>query len=337
MKRIAFLFLAMLCIPASAQYSVLYHLGKLNGTNTTLTANSVSNYTSFLPLSVARSRYVAVQASFEALANVTNTFDCLLQSSLDNTNWNNIALLTVTSAGTNRAVGSTNSIDVGMSQWLRLAYATNNVSTNLTNVTVLAAYKVAIAQKPYDALGYDLQPASANLTNWATVTTNQLTTRIISLSVADTNSTTTGEKVSALDATTGTGKFKFEYWLRYQSSQTTNGVKFSVNHSGGGVDYFVANMRYGSTGGAAATADATQAGNSATGNIHESFTTRTLSITPNLGPTVGVDAANSNMLAVIEGLISVTTNGVLQLYHASETANASSIQPGSALILTKLD
>jgi hypothetical protein len=94
-------------------------------------------------------------------------------------------------------------------------------------------------------------------------------------------------------------------------------------------------MRYGSTGGGAATAAATMAGASATGNIHESFTRRAISTAANMGPTVSVDSANNDMLVIIEGLIVVSVSGDIQLYHASETANQSRVMDGTMLILTK--
>lgn len=152
---------------------------------------------------------------------------------------------------------------------------------------------------------------------------------------ATTNSTTTGVEITGLNKPTGAGTYVFTYFIKYQSSATTTGVKFGVNHTGTST-MFVANMRYASTGGSAATAAATQAAASATGNIHESFSTRTKSTTvPNLGPTVSVDLANSPMLVIVEGLIVVTAAGDLELWHASEVAASSTVGQGSSLVLIK--
>lgn len=161
--------------------------------------------------------------------------------------------------------------------------------------------------------------------------------KVVSLSAnATANSTTTGVEITGLRVTgTGTGTFVFKYVIRYQAAATTTGVAFGVNHTGTAA-VFAANMRYASTGGAAATAAATQAGASATGNLHESFSTRTKSTTtPNLGPTVSVDSADSDMLVIVEGLIIVTVDGNLALWHASEVAAASTVMAGSSLILSK--
>lgn len=149
---------------------------------------------------------------------------------------------------------------------------------------------------------------------------------------ASANSTTTAAKIGGLDLTVGVGTWFFQYIIRYQAGATTTGVKFSVNHTGT-LTAFVANMRYASTGGAAATAAATQAGNTATGNIHESFSARAKSTAAGMGPTVSVDSANSDMLVIVEGLMIVTVSGTIELYHASEVAAATTVMAGSSLIL----
>lgn len=148
------------------------------------------------------------------------------------------------------------------------------------------------------------------------------------------NSTTTAAKITGLDLTLGAGTYVFQYWIRYVSSITTTGVKFSVNHTGT-ITTFVANARYTSTGGAAATAAATQAGNSATGNLMESFSARAKSTAAGMGPTVSVDTTG-DMLMVIEGLMIVTVSGNIELYHASETAASTTVKAGSSLIITQV-
>lgn len=160
--------------------------------------------------------------------------------------------------------------------------------------------------------------------------------QVISLaSDAASNATTAGVKIAGLDLATLTGTYVFQYFIRYQSSALTTGVKFGVNHTGT-TTVFVANMRYASTGGAAATAAATQNGANATGNIHESFSRRVKSTTaPNLGPTVSVDTINSDMFVIIEGLMVITVAGNIELWHGSETANSTTVKQGSSLILTK--
>lgn len=150
---------------------------------------------------------------------------------------------------------------------------------------------------------------------------------------ATANATTTGVEITGLNRTVGPGTYVYQYYVRYQCGATTTGVKFGVNHTGSNSS-FTALMRYASTGTTASTGAATMAAAGATGNIHESFSRRAMSTTsPNLGPTVSVDAANSDMLVVIEGLIIVTGSGDLELWHASEVAASSTVKAGSSLIL----
>lgn len=128
------------------------------------------------------------------------------------------------------------------------------------------------------------------------------------------------------------GTYTFKYVIRYQSAATSTGVRFSVNHTGT-LSTFTAISRYTSTGGEAATGAATQAGATATGNIHEAFSTRTKGGT--FQTTLSVDAANSDMMTIIEGLMVVTAVGDLTLGHASELAALSTVMAGTSLILTK--
>ncbi len=131
----------------------------------------------------------------------------------------------------------------------------------------------------------------------------------------------------------GVGTYTFQYFIRYISSAVTNGVKFAVNHTGT-LSTFTAISRYVSTGGAAATAAATQAGAAATGNIHEAFSTRTKGAA--FQTTGSVDVANADMLMIVEGLMIVTASGDLTLGHASELAASSTVKAGTSLILTKI-
>lgn len=153
---------------------------------------------------------------------------------------------------------------------------------------------------------------------------------------AASNSTTTAAKISSLDtADDGTGYYNFVYTIRYQAGATTTGVKFSVNHTGT-LSYFVANMRYVSTGTTATTGAASQAANGAAGNIMEGLSARAKSTAAGMGPTVSVDAANSDMLCIIEGTCKVTGTGNFELYHASEVAAATTVKEGSNLVLEKV-
>jgi hypothetical protein len=160
-----------------------------------------------------------------------------------------------------------------------------------------------------------------------------VTTVLALSSDATANSTTTGVEITGLNKTLSTGTYAFQYLIRYQSSATTNGVKFGVNFTGTQT-LLVASMRVQESTTAASTGAASQAASG--GRLVSGSSTRTASTTaPNLGPTISVDTMDADMLATIEGLIIVTASGDLELWHGSETATASTVMAGTSLILTK--
>jgi hypothetical protein len=144
---------------------------------------------------------------------------------------------------------------------------------------------------------------------------------------------TTGTEVS-LGATLAAGTYVFQFFLLAQSSATATALRFGINFTGtAAVRKFV--LRYPTTGTTAANATASNEA-PATTALHESTTSETFSTTaPNLGG-AAVANANQNALYVIEGLIIVTATGDLELWHGSETNNATTIKEGSSLIITKI-
>jgi hypothetical protein len=158
---------------------------------------------------------------------------------------------------------------------------------------------------------------------------------VVSLAAdANANATTTGVEITGLAAALTAGRYVFKYVIRGRSSVTTTGLKFGVNYTGT-TTLVVAALRQVGTGTSAITG--TGDGVNTTAQIVEGFTARSLSTTaPNLGPTLGVDSANADLMYIIEGVIVVSTSGDLELWHASETAAATTVMTGSALILTKV-
>lgn len=152
---------------------------------------------------------------------------------------------------------------------------------------------------------------------------------------ATSNSTTTAAKITGLDLTVGAGIYQFQYFIRYQSSAATTGVKFSVNHSGT-VTAFVLNMRYVDAAATASTGAPSQAQNASTAGVMGAYSARAKSSAAGMGPTLSVDTLNADMFIVIEGIMIVTVSGTIELYHASETANATTVKAGTSLMLVKV-
>lgn len=147
------------------------------------------------------------------------------------------------------------------------------------------------------------------------------------------NSTTTPTEVTALSITTGLGYFKFQYLIRYQSAATTTGVRYSVNHTGT-VAYFLANMLWVDVSATAATAAADQDAVLSTGSVYGSMAARAKS-TAGWGTTISVDTANADMMIIIDGIMQVTVDGDIELWHGSEVAAASTTKVGTSLVLEK--
>lgn len=152
---------------------------------------------------------------------------------------------------------------------------------------------------------------------------------------ATSNSTTTGVEITGINTTVGTGTYIFTYYIRYRSGATSTGIRFGVNHTGTS-SVFMANLRLQESTTAASTGAASQAATGTQLKLVSGSSTRTESTTaPNLNLSISVDEANSDMFAIIEGLIVVTGAGDLELWHASEVAAASTVMAGTSLVLIK--
>ncbi len=156
---------------------------------------------------------------------------------------------------------------------------------------------------------------------------------VISLAADQSNSTTTATSVTGLILATPPGVYIFDYNIVYQSGATTTGVKFSVNHTGT-VTTFVYNQY-----GVSATTTASdgimdQDVVLTTGGLFNVNAARAKG-TAGLGAFVSVDTANADMFMRIEGLMTVTVTGNLELWHGAEAAAISTVKAGSCLVLTK--
>lgn len=153
---------------------------------------------------------------------------------------------------------------------------------------------------------------------------------------ATANATTTAARITSMDCTSvGTGNYAFRYYIRYQSSATTTGVKFSVNHTGT-LTFFLCNMTYVDVSATASTGAASQAANASTAQVYAAYSARAKSAAAGMGPTLSVDALNTDMLCILEGSFLVTVSGTLELYHASETAVSTTVMAGTGLVLHRM-
>ncbi len=157
--------------------------------------------------------------------------------------------------------------------------------------------------------------------------------RTIVLSADQSNSTSTPTEVTGMSLTTGIGTFAFTYYCLYQSTATGTGVKFSVNHTGT-VTRFVANRQIVGAATLASDAAADQDVVTAAGGLISVMAARAKSTT-GWGTSISVDTANADMLEVIEGLMVVTADGDIELWHGSEGAVQTTCKAGSSLVLIR--
>lgn len=137
-----------------------------------------------------------------------------------------------------------------------------------------------------------------------------------------------GLQVGGLSA----GRYYFKYVLRVRAGATTTGLKYGINYTGTATAIIAVLQQLGT--GTTAVSGTGDGANTAA-QIVEGFTARAESTTaPNLGPTLGVDTANADLLHVIEGLIVTSDGGDLELWHASEVAASSQVMAGSMVIVT---
>jgi len=163
----------------------------------------------------------------------------------------------------------------------------------------------------------------------------RIITRAMAADQGDITGITLVELAALTVASLAVGVYVFQYYVIYQTTATTTGVEFVVDHTGTD-SAFVSNAYFGSTGGAAATGIADQVGVGTAAGLMEVKTQRASGARP--GVTIGVDTLNANCLMVIEGLILTTSTGDLKLMMAAELAAlVVRAKAGSALILTKVN
>lgn len=154
------------------------------------------------------------------------------------------------------------------------------------------------------------------------------------LSSDQSNSTVTPTEVTGLTINLLPGTYYFNYLLRYQAAATTTGVRVSVAFDGTQT-CLVYNIEFVSALSTASDANPDQDVAVATAGLVNAFAARASS-TAGIGTTLSVDTANGDMLMRVEGMIIVTVQGNIELWHGSEVAAQSTIKSGSHVQLLKV-
>jgi hypothetical protein len=157
---------------------------------------------------------------------------------------------------------------------------------------------------------------------------------ILRVVLADTTrSSTTAAVQPDLTVPLGLGTYMPTYRLVLQSAATTTGHKFGVNFTGT-KGIFAFNIRWVTAASTAADDVPDQNHTAAPGGVVSAFTQRDVNTT-GVGVTTDVDAINVDVLYIVEGILSVTVAGNLEIYWAPEAAANATLKSGSSLFVMK--
>jgi hypothetical protein len=131
----------------------------------------------------------------------------------------------------------------------------------------------------------------------------------------------------------GAGTWRFKDTIIAQSSVTTTGFKFAVNHTDTtgafGSRWTQVSLIGTTTDGIADSITSLAIGGAVAGYAERVKNTATIA-------SVGVDVVNSNVMILLEGLVVVTVSGSLELRYASEMANSTQVMADTVLELNKI-
>lgn len=147
----------------------------------------------------------------------------------------------------------------------------------------------------------------------------------------------TATKVTDLDMTLEPGTYEYQYSLILRTATAADGPQLGINFSTGTAAVKTMVMRW-----ADATASLLAEVHSMdnvgvktygfiSGMAHNAYSTTS----PNMGTTVGCSTTASDIPAFITGVVVVTVQGNLELWHGCEGTNASSVEIGSALVVRR--
>lgn len=161
--------------------------------------------------------------------------------------------------------------------------------------------------------------------------------RVVRLNSAHSNSTTTPTQVSGLDHTIEAGTFCFDYRLIVRAASAGVAPQFNFNFTGTGAPIWW--YEY---------ADLSATLLAAIGQAADNVSTQTLGFgmrqaenveattaAANMGPIGGLQNTATDTMIQITGIVVASVTGVLQLWHSSETATATTVEIGSSLIVIR--
>jgi len=151
-------------------------------------------------------------------------------------------------------------------------------------------------------------------------------------------STTAPTKVTDLDMTLEAGHYMFDYYLIQRSATITVGPQYNLNFSTGSLTRARWWFEYADLSATLLAAIGTAAHNVSTTTLgfgmRQAEDTLATTAAGNMGPfatTNAVQTVATDILVKITGLMTVATQGNIELWHGSETATETSLEVGSSL------
>lgn len=135
----------------------------------------------------------------------------------------------------------------------------------------------------------------------------------------------------------GAGTWVFRYTLIYQTAATTTGLTIHINHTGT-TGQFASTWRQTDTSATASTAVGATVNTSAAGGVVSGKIESVINTITAAAISAGVVSANTDVMAVMEGLVVVTVSGDLELKIRTEVnTSAVRIMADSCLELMKIE
>ena len=162
--------------------------------------------------------------------------------------------------------------------------------------------------------------------------------RVLKLGSQHSIASATGTKVTGLDMTLEAGTYVYKYTLLIQqATSTSDAPQFGINFSTGTATVKAHGLWFwdATTVITAEVHIMDNIGIKTAGFISGMASNAYTTTTTDMGTTVGVAATGVNIPAIIEGIIVVTVQGNLELWRASEGANASTTEVGSSLVVIR--
>lgn len=172
---------------------------------------------------------------------------------------------------------------------------------------------------------------------WITYFQTKGMPRVSRLGSVHSVSSTTGTEITGLSRTLEAGTYTYQYNLICrQATATGDAPQFAINFTGTAAIKTIGMRWWDAT--TAITAETHIMDNVGvktfgyvSGMVHNAYATTAC----NLGTSVGVAAVGADIPCVIEGTLIVTASGDLELWHAAEGANASTVEVGSSLVVIR--